>query len=423
MKTIGREVHVAIVGLGARGRFSAFAVAAIENVHVDIVCDLYEDRVREVADVILDRHGYRPIVTQNFDDILKVDSVEAVFIFTSWEAHIPLAIKAMKAGQWVALEVGGAYSVQQCWDLVHTSEETGMPCMLLENCCYCQRELTVANMARHGLFGKIVHCEGGYRHDLRRSVAAGVENRHYRLRNYLNVNSHNYPTHDFGPIAKIIGINRGNRPLSLYSMASGSFGVEDFVARYRPDDENLRGRDFNLGDVVTTLIKCAGGESVTLTLDTSLPRFYSRNFTVQGTRGMYEENSNSIYLDDAGMDHQEMITQHQNNMRDYPEYITPLWRPENAENVTGGHGGIDNFCFRDFLDCLARGDKNVPIDVYDTATWMCITALSAESLATGQAVAFPDFTNGAWIQREPIDCDDFTQPIVKKEEKPEGENE
>ena len=417
-----RTVHIACVGLGARGYGSTLFMSSMEGVHIDAVCDLYEDRAKVTADGIEAKQGYRPVETTNFDDVLAMESVEAVMIITGWEAHIPLAIKAMKAGKWVGLEVGGAYSVQQCWDLVHVSEETGIPVMMLENCCYGKRELMIANMAKRGVLGKVVHCEGGYRHDLRHSVPLGVEKRNYRLRNYINVNSHNYPTHDFGPIAKIIGINRGNRPLSLVSVSSGSFGMEDFIERHHSDKEYLKGVDFNLGDVVTTIIKCAGGESVTLTLDTSLPRFYSRGFTVQGTRGMYNEESDSIYLDDAGMDHQTGIAEHHGNAKEFEEYLSPKWQPENADKVKGGHGGMDGFCYGAFFDCIARKDKNVPIDVYDTATWMCITALSAESLATGKQVAFPDFTNGAWILREPVDCDDLTQPIVKKEEKPEGEN-
>ena len=43
-----------------------------------------------------------------------------------------------------------------------------------------------------------------------------------------------------------------------------------------------------------------------------------------------------------------------------------------------------------------------PIDVYDTAAWMAVTCLSEQSVALGGApVAFPDFTNGKWIDREP----------------------
>ena len=410
-----RTVHVAVVGVGHRGVGNAKFISAMEGVRVDAVCDHYEDRIKAVTDHIEATQGYRPIETQNFDDLLAMESVEAIMIFTGWEDHIPLAIASMKAGKWVALEVGGAYSVDQCWELVHTSEKTGMPVMMLENCCYGKRELMVANMARRGLFGKIVHCEGGYHHDLRHSVPEGVERRSYRLRNYLGINAHNYPTHDFGPIAKILGINRGNRPVSLVSVASGSFGMEDIIARERPDDENLKGRDFALGDVITTVIRCAGQETVTLTLDTSLPRFYSRGFTVQGTRGMYEENSDTVYLEKDGGDHNTTMFSHAGNAAEYERYLSPLWRPENAANVKGGHGGMDGFCFSAFLDHLARGDKNLPIDVYDTATWMAITALSEASISRGgAAVPFPDFTQGAWMTRTPVDCDDFTAPIPEE---------
>ena len=415
---MGRMLHFGIVGFGNRGKWNTRFIAGMENVHIDIVCDVYEDRVKEIADHIEEKYGYRPKETLVYEDILKEESVEAVLIFTAWEAHIPQAVAAMKAGKWVGMEVGGAYSVKQCWDLVRTHEETGMPVMLLENCCYGKRELMVANMARRGVLGKIVHCEGGYHHDLRDEVSEGVERRHYRLRNYLNRNCHNYPTHDFGPIAKILGINRGNRPLSLVSVASKSFGIEEYVKEKRPDDENLRDRDFAQGDVVTTIITCAGGETVTLTLDTSLPRFYSRGFVVQGTKGMYDENSDSIYIEGSGANHNTLINTHCGCAKDYDEqYLSPLWRPENAHNVKGGHGGMDGFCFSAFFDCLQRGDKNVPIDAYDAAVWMAITALSEESIAKGGApVTFPDFTNGEWIRRKPIDCDDFTQPIPEKKE-------
>ena len=415
-----RTLHLGIVGLGNRGMWNTRFIAGMDNIHIDIVCDVYEDRVKTIADYIEEKHGYRPKETLVYEDILAEESVEAVMIFTAWEAHIPQAVAAMKAGKWVAVEVGGAYSIKQCWDLVRTHEETGIPVMFLENCCYGKRELMVANMAKRGLLGKIVHCEGGYHHDLRDEIAEGVERRHYRLRNYLNRNCHNYPTHDFGPIAKILGINRGNRALSLVSVASGSFGIEEYVKEKRPDDENLRGVDFAQGDIITTVIKCAGGETVTLTLDTSLPRYYSRGFTVQGTRGMYQEDSDSLYLEGVSANHNSLVNTKTGSAADFEKYLSPLWRPENAANVKGGHGGMDGFCFSAFFDHLDRRDPEVPIDVYDAATWMAITALSEESIAKGGApVTFPDFTNGDWIRRPRRDCDDFTQPIP--EDKPAEE--
>ena len=410
---MARTMHVGVVGLGGRGTHMTRFLSSFDGVQVDVVCDLYEDRVSSMVEWLEANRGHRPEGTTDFNELLRNETIEAVMIFSSWDAHIPQAVAAMRAGKWVGMEVGGAYSVKQCWDLVRTHEETGIPLMMLENCCFGKRELMAANMAARGLLGKIVHCEGGYRHDLRDEVADGKEKRHYRLRNYLNRNSHNYPTHDFGPIAKILGINRGNRAVSLVSIASGSFGIEQFVKEKRPEYEYLKDVDFAQGDVVTTIIKCAGGETITLNLDTSLPRFYSRDFTVQGTRGMYNEVSDTVYIEDAGMNHNTSINTHCGNAKSFEhQYLSPLWRPENAANVKGGHGGMDGFCLGAFFDHLERRDPDFPIDVYDAATWAVITALSEQSIALGGVpVAFPDFTNGAWLQREPRPCDDFTLPL------------
>jgi hypothetical protein len=125
----------------------------------------------------------------------------------------------------------------------------------------------------------------------------------------------------------------------------------------------------------------------------------------------------TIYLEDAGLNHNTSMSANAGNAQNFEKYLSPLWRPENAANVKGGHGGMDGFCFSAFFDCLRRGGKNVPTDAYDAATWMAITALSEQSIALGgSAVSFPDFTNGEWIRRAPLDCDDFTQPIPEEAE-------
>ena len=157
--------------------------------------------------------------------------------------------------------------------------------------------MMVMDMAKKGLFGDIVHCSGGYHHDLRDEVSNGIENRHYRFRNYLNRNAENYPTHELGPIAKILNINHGNRFLTLTSTASRAAGLHEYICSNKPDDVNLQNTIFQQGDIVTTVIKCAHGETITLTLDTTLPRYYSRGLAVRGTKGMYEEVTDSIYMD------------------------------------------------------------------------------------------------------------------------------
>ena len=168
-------------------------------------------------------------------------------MFSAWENHIPAAVYAMEHGKQVAIEVGGAYSVDDCWKLVDTYEKTGIHCMMLENCCYDRNEMMVMKMVREGLFGKIVHCEGGYRHDLRSEISLGKEIRHYRLRNFMNRNCENYPTHELGPIAKILDINRGNRMLSLTSVSSGAFGLNAYAEQNEKVNPELKTFRFSTG--------------------------------------------------------------------------------------------------------------------------------------------------------------------------------
>lgn len=398
---MNEKLRIGMIGMGCRGREVMKTVLGIDGVSISFICDLYDDRTEAARAEIEKRQGFSPRVTDDWHTMTDREELDAVLVTCSWEPHIEMAVAFMEAGIPVGVEVGGAYSVEDCFLLVRTFERTKTPVMLLENCCYGRYELMVKNMVDLGLFGEIVHCEGGYRHDLRREITFGRENRHYRLRNYLARCCENYPTHELGPISQILHINRGNRMVSLVSMASKAKGLHDYIGRTDDADRSLLNGDFAQGDVVTTIIKCANGETVTLTLDTTLPRAYSRQFTVQGTRGMYSEENNSIYLD---RDHTEDMhfswKKQWNNAEKYRErYEHPIWREFLADGLRGGHGGMDHLVYSDFLRCVREG-LPMPIDAYDMASLMCISALSEQSIATGgMPVAIPDFTSGKWISR------------------------
>lgn len=403
-----RELKIGVVGLGGRGRGNLETILNVEGVLPVAVCDLYEDRCDEGVKIIKEKTGTDAFKTTDYKEILKMDEVEAVMVFTSWETHIPIAIDVMNSKKAVAMEVGGAQSVEECYELVNAYEKNGVPFMLLENCCYNKTELMVRNMVRDGLFGEIVHCHGAYAHDLREEVSCGKEKRHYRLNHYLNENCENYPTHDLGPIAKILDINRGNRLVRLVSMSSKSAGIKQYINDRKDTFENkaLIGADFAQGDIVNTLITCENGETISLTLDTTLPRSYSREFTVRGTKGMYEENTNSVFID--GDDEEFETVMHyrkviDNAMRYEAKYMPENWKGLTKEMEEMGHGGMDYFEFVDYFDRL-RNNKPMPIDVYDAAAWMCISALSKQSIAGGNVpVEIPDFTNGKWKTRERFD--------------------
>lgn len=397
------KLGIGLIGIGLRGRdiLRNILLANTEKVAVTAVCDVYEDRTAAAQDTVTATGAPAPFATTDYRELLLRDDVDAVLVICSWEDHIRVAIDAMRAGKPVGMEVGGAYSVEECWELVRTQEETGTPFMFLENCCYSRREMMVMRMVDEGLFGDIVHCCGSYEHDLRDEIADGRKNRHYRLRNYIHRNCENYPTHELGPIAQILRINRGNRMLSLTSTASSAMGMKEYLKTHNRDDAFVQNAVFRQGDVVTTVIKCAGGQTVRLTLGTTLPRFYSRNFTVCGTKGMYEENSDSVYLDDDP----QMRRHHWNwkpcfgNAADFEkDYEHPVWQRLLRDGVRGGHGGMDWLVYGEFFDCLLEG-RPFPIDVYDAAAWMVITPLSEQSIARGSMpVSIPDFTSGKWLR-------------------------
>ena len=399
---MNKKIEIGLIGLGGRGQ-GLLEQVFIHHPDVEIaaVCDVYEDRCEQAADFLEKQGRKRPETVTDYRKILEMPQIDAVILCTSWDHHLDICMEAMAAGKYVGCEVGGAYSVRECWKLVEQYEKTGTPVMLMENCVYGRDEMMVFHMAEQGVLGKIVHCEGGYRHDLREEIAFGKENRHYRLNNYIHRNTENYPTHELGPIARILHINRGNRMLSLVSISSAAHGLKEYVKEHKKEDQQLADTDFRQGDVVNTIITCADGSTILLTLDTTLPRYYSRGFTVQGTKGMYFEDNQSLFLEgeEHAKDHFEW-KQHWGNVEEYREkYEHPVWKQYLEEGVKEGHGGMDWLVFCDFVDCV-KNRTQPPIDVYDMASWMCITALAEESIAMGgHPVAVPDFTNGAWINR------------------------
>jgi predicted dehydrogenase len=387
-----------VIGISGRGSGMLAEMLSVEGVKVTAVCDKYEDRAQNGVKIVQEKAGYTPEMYLDYRELLKRDDISAILCCTTWITHSRVAIDAMRAGKHVAFEVGGAASIEECWQMVRVSEETGKFCMLLENCCYDRNELALFNMKRQGLFGEIIHAQGGYQHDLRDEITYGRETRHGRLFNFMNRNGDLYPTHQLGPIAKLLNINRGNRFVSLTSMASKARGLHEGILDNLPKGYDLSTFNFAQGDIVTTMIKCAHGETILLIHDCTLPRPYSRNYRVQGTKGIYMEDKDQIYIQDES---------HQHSWESFEPYRDkfehPLWKQYAKDGIhEGGHGGMDFLVLSAFAKS-AINDVKSPIDVYDTAAWMAITCLSEESIALGSMpVPVPDFTNGMWIDREPF---------------------
>jgi len=408
-------LRIGIIGAGLRGQNHLSLALDRKDCVVTAIADIDPDMIRRSLNLIQKKGGGNVAIYEQgpFDYLrmLKEAPLDAVLIATPWEWHSRQAIAAMKAGKYTGVEVSGAFSVEECWDLVRTHEETGSHLFFLENVCYRRDVMAVLQMVRQGLFGELIHLEGGYQHDLRevkfnaatppyQGVDFGEKafsEARWRTRHSVFRNGDLYPTHGIGPVANYININRGNRFMYLSSMASKARGLRDYVSRHPkggPDHPNAQ-LEYALGDVVTTLIKTANGETVLLSHDTNLARPYSLGFRVQGTRGIWMDVNKSLYLEgQSAKPHQWESAESYLSRYDHP-----LWKKYESMAIGAGHGGMDFFLLHAFVTA-ARLKAPAPIDVYDAAAWMAITPLSEQSIAAGGAPqAFPDFTQGGWMTR------------------------
>jgi len=410
------RVRIGMIGVGMRGRVLLRELVRRDDVDVVGLCDIEQWTLDQALKQFVEAGKPSPRVWTGSDQVwremLASGDLDAVVIATPWEWHAPMAIGAMEAGVAVGCEVVAGVTLDDHWAVLRTQQRTNTPYMLLENVCFRRDVMAITRMVREGVFGEMIHLEGGYQHDLRhvkfnagvvgQAYGGGVEfgargwsEARWRTQHSVDRNGDLYPSHGIGPMAVWANIHRGNRFTRLTSYASKARGLHDYVTAEGGQTHPNAGVKFRLGDVVTTSIACADGTTMRLTHDTNLPRPYSLGFRVQGERGLWMDVNKSIHIEGQSPAHQWDPAQGWLDRYDHP-----LWS-EFAEQAAGaGHGGMDFFAIHVFVEALKAGG-DMPIDVYDAVAWSAITPLSEASIAADNAtVDFPDFTEGRWRDRQ-----------------------
>lgn len=398
-------VRIGFIGLGMRGPGAVNRMSKIEGVEIKALCDLRPEQAEKAKD-LLEGTSHNPDLYSGSDyawkEMVDRDDLDLIYIATPWDWHTPMAVYAMEAGKHAAVEVPAAKTIDECWELVETSERTKKHCMMLENCCYDFFELLTLNMARQGFFGEIIHGEGAYIHDLLdlNFNKDGYEDM-WRLRENYKRNGNLYPTHGLGPICQIMNINRGDQMDYLTSLSSNDFHMAAKAKELAEENsfyDQFVGKDYR-GNMNTTMIKTKNGKSIMVQHDVSSPRPYSRIHLVSGTKAFARKwpTPERVAKGHSWLNEEEM----KKLENEYtPEIVQKVG--EMAKKV-GGHGGMDFIMDWRLIDCLRNG---LPLDqdVYDAALWSSITPLSVDSVSNrAQSVDVPDFTNGAWRTNIPVD--------------------
>lgn len=412
------KVRIAIIGVGARGEGHVELLLARQDVDLVAICDIETRALASTKETITKSGKKMPEVftgdVHAWKRMLEKVPVDGVVIATPWEWHKSMIIGALNAGiKYVGTEVMLGITLQDHWDVVKAAEQHDANVMMMENVCYRRDVMAILNMVRQGLFGELIHLQGGYQHDLREvkfndgihMYGHGVEygekafsEAHWRTEHSVHRNGDLYPTHGIGPVANYININRGNRFLTLSSFSSKARGLHNHIVKNGGENHPNAKVNFKLGDVVTTNIGCANGETILLQHDTNLPRPYSLGFRVQGTEGLWMDVNEGIYIQGKSAKPHEWDPA----QTWLDKYDHPLWERWSKETAGAGHGGMDFFVIHGFIEAIKR-KVPTPMDVYDAAAWSAITPLSEQSIELGnQTIEFPDFTGGQWMYRKPV---------------------
>lgn len=398
------RVRIGVIGIGNRGTGAVGRLSYIENAQITAICDNRAERL-PVAQKIIEGKGQPKAKEYTGEEgwkaLCESNDVDLVYICTPWKLHTPMALYAMKNGKHAASEVPIAVTVDECWQLVETSEKTRQHCMMLENTCYDFFELLTLNMARNGLFGELIHAEGAYIHDLLASNFGETSySRMWRLRENASRNGNLYPTHGLGPIAQCLNINRGDKMDHMVAMSSNDFMMGETAvkkAAENPSFQEFVGKPY-CGNMNTSIIRTNKGKTIMLQHDVTSPRPYSRIHLISGTKGVARKypEPEKIAFGHEWIKPEELKALYDKYTPEIVRHVGDI-----AKKV-GGHGGMDFMMDWRLIDCLRNG---LPLDqdVYDGVLWSVIGPLSEKSVAkNSRTVEVPDFSRGNWQTNKPV---------------------
>lgn len=307
---------------------------------------------------------------------------ELVFICSPWNCHIPQATDCLKAGCNVALEIRGGMEEGEYEPLMSLPGKV----FPMENLIFRRDILAVREMVRKGLFGEIVYMKGGYRHDLRDELVDasgelggdasgdGEPKPHeaWRGKAYLEKNGDIYPTHSIAPLCLIGDVHSF---AEVTATASKAAGLREKLGPSCPQ--------VTMGDIVNTTARTADGKLLSITHDTTLPRPKSFGIEIQGTKGIWDEETHRIYVE--GRSPFEQWESDEAYLERFPD---PMWRRwgKEAAKADSHHGGMDYIMLKAIAEDLSGGDA-YPATLRDLALWTSLTPLSCRSILERKTVS------------------------------------
>ncbi|MCE5277926.1 MAG: Gfo/Idh/MocA family oxidoreductase [Planctomycetaceae bacterium] len=358
------RINVGIVGVCGgygRGGHLVGVFNALPPFHVQALCDVDRPRLDEANKKLGVAELY-----YDYQQMLEQSDIDAVFIATPMDLHVPQAVAALKKNLHVLCEVTAAVSIDQCKQLVAAAKNTKAQYMLASNYNYHKHVSAVRQMALAGLFGQTYYAEGGYVADCK----GLAELTPWRRRWQVGINGISYITHNLGPMLQWLP---GRRVAAVCCSGSGHHYADPRGVAYEAEDN------------CTMLGKLDDGGQIVIRCDflSNRPGIGVYN-DLQGTDGAFETRCGAprIWLKSRKPDAQWL---------DYNaiegEFLPEYWKKSIAD-ADGFHN--DHFMVMDFRAAI-QGKAPNPLGVHESMDLTLPGLVSQLSIAEdGRWIDVPD---------------------------------
>jgi hypothetical protein len=406
------KVRIGLIGIGSRGSGNVVRFASIEGVEIKALCDIVPQRVNSSIEFLKKNfRQHNPVAyTGGSDDWKRLcdrTDLDLICIGTPWDLHARMAVYAMERDKHIYTDLPIGVTVEECWQVVETSENTRKHVFMECSSCHGGTPAVILNMVRQGYFGELIHGEGHYIHDrISENKSRWYRDKNndnwfgyrpWRLQENVNRNGNLYPGHGLAPLSQMMDLNYGDQMDYMVSISSNDFSMAEKMKEMAEIDDYYKpyvGLKFR-GNMNTSIIRTHRGRTIMLQHDISSPRPGHRFDLISGSKGIYRARPDRIAISEHGWLPQE---EYNALIEKYTPEITRRFNERTKKAGSRGTRGYERVTPSDWrlIDCLRNG-LPLEMDVYDAALWSAITPLSEWSVAReGTSVKIPDFTSGAW---------------------------
>ncbi len=345
MPVSDRKIKMGIVGYGYCKFGAAFGFQNHPNVEIVAVSDLITERCEALAKDCKCSKTY-----PSLEELVKDETIEAVFVATDAPSHAKHAIEVLKHGKHVASAVPAVFgSLEDAEMLFETVKSTGLKYMMFETSVFRDDLFAMRQIYNAGGFGQLVYSEGEYYHYMEKALPSYLNWR-------VGLPPQWYPTH-----SNAYGIAADGGSFTEVSC----YGMPSILGHLQPANNAYK----NPFGTEIALFRTAAGGMSRMAVSWDTPGDEGERGRVRGQKGSYHDKFEALAAS-----------------------LPDLTKPSLPPGVeAGGHGGSHGYLMNEFVTAVLQ-DRKPLIDIAMSLNLTVSGIVAHESaLKNGELLKIPQY--------------------------------